>query len=139
LDRSNQSPEQRPTSRPTDIDVEETAGAGDLWPRASCLATALTGLGLEHGDRYAIVLRNERAGSTTRSRPASASRIPTSARRSPPTCSPSPAPTSPKPTYATARDHLAAYKTPTLVVFEEGLARERTGKLFKRPLREKYL
>jgi long-chain acyl-CoA synthetase len=38
-----------------------------------------------------------------------------------------------------AREHHAAYKAPTVVVFEDELPREETGKLFKRRLRERYL
>lgn len=37
------------------------------------------------------------------------------------------------------RSRLAKYKTPTVVVFEESLPREDSGKLFKRRLKEKYL
>jgi long-chain acyl-CoA synthetase len=36
------------------------------------------------------------------------------------------------------RDHLASYKVPKVVVFEEQLPREETGKLFKRRLQEAY-
>ncbi|EGD56501.1 AMP-binding protein [Gordonia neofelifaecis] len=36
------------------------------------------------------------------------------------------------------RSHLAAYKVPRVVVFEEKLPREETGKLFKRRLKEPY-
>ena len=36
------------------------------------------------------------------------------------------------------RRHLASYKTPRLVRFEEQLPREDSGKIFKRRLREPY-
>jgi long-chain acyl-CoA synthetase len=36
------------------------------------------------------------------------------------------------------RDHLAAYKVPSVVVFEDSLPREETGKLFKRLIRASY-
>jgi long-chain acyl-CoA synthetase len=39
---------------------------------------------------------------------------------------------------AYARDHLAGYKVPKVVVFERELPREDSGKLFKRRLREPY-
>ena len=39
---------------------------------------------------------------------------------------------------AYVRAHLAAYKAPKVVVFEESLPREDSGKLFKRHLREPY-
>ena len=37
------------------------------------------------------------------------------------------------------RSRLAGYKTPAVVVFEESLPREDSGKLFKRKLKERYL
>ena len=39
---------------------------------------------------------------------------------------------------AHVREHLAAYKVPKVVVFEESLPREDTGKLFKRLLKDRY-